>query len=478
MALTISATYNDDFGRVQVSFTGASTDADYAKVEHSLDQINWTTIRGGDKVSVSGGAGHVDHYDGYTFGVPNYYRVSAVDSADPGVFGTGSFATGNNATLNPALPAGSIPVGAKLLLFVTHANPAASITTPTGWTRLSGGGSNAAIFYRDYAAGVTAPSVAFTGGAAGDSCSAQIRAFTNATDPVHVAFQTNASAQNVAYPTSTVPSGLQALGIMHLWKASVFTGVTGVPAQYVLAAAGGGNNTAGSNDESQLHYYTTPNPGTITTGTITYTGGVADVSKVRIAYVAQRPFTDQAVAPYTPTLPNKNNRPYWLMNPSRPGQNIRVEITGFSEINQGGRTGIFEIVGRSAPVIISDIMESESFEFTIDAETKAEAKEIAARIALGDPMYLLVPDPNSDMDTLYFTATAMKRSLDAPGGSWSITVTARQVSQPAPAVYGSTYIWNDVVTDYVSWTSLLADPQNTTWANVVDRISDDVIIVP
>jgi hypothetical protein len=478
MALAVTATYNNDLGRVQIAFTGANTDADYAKVEWSRDQITWSTIRGGDTVAVVAGAGKVDHYDGYVFGSTNYYRVTAIDAATPGVFGTGSFATANNASVVPGLPAGTIPTGAKLLLFATHANPAASITTPTGWTLLAGGGSNAAVFYRDYAAGVTAPTVAFTGGSAGDSCSAQIRAFLNVDNPVHLALSTNSSAQNVAYPTATVPSGLNALGVMHLWKGSVFTGVTTVPTQYVGAGAGGGNNTAGSNDESQLHYYTSVNPGTIPSGTVTYTGGVADVSKARVLYLPQRVFTDQGTTSTVPVLPSPAAKPYWLMNPSRPGQNVRVEITDFSELTQAGRTGVFDVVGRSYPAIVSDVMESNEFEFTIDAANKTEAKEIAGRIALGDPMYLLVADPNADIDTFYFTALSMKRSVDTPGGSWSITVHVREVAQPAPAVYGSTYIWQDVITNYASWTAVLADPQNTSWSNLMDRVSTTVIVVP
>lgn len=478
MALAITATYNNDLGRIQVSWTGANTDSDYAKVEWSRDQITWTTIRGGDTVAMVAGAGHVDHYDGYVFGATNYYRVTAIDSATPGVFGTGSFATANNASVVPGLPAGTIPTGAKLVLFATHANPAATVSTPSGWTLLAGGGTNAAVFYRDYAAGVTAPTVAFTGGSAGDSCSAQIRAFLNVGNPVHVALSTNASAQNVNYPAAAIPSGLNALAVLHLWKASVFTGISGLPTQYVGAGAGGGNNTAGSNDESQLHYYTTPNPGTMGSGAITYTGGVADVSKARIFYLPQRTFTDQGTTSIVPVLPNPNTKPYWLMNPGRPGQNVRVEITSFSELNQDGRTGVFDIVGRSYPVIVSDIMESNAFEFTIDAATKTEAKEIAGRIALGDPMYLLVADPNADIDTFYFTALSLKRVVDAPGGSWSITVQAREVAQPAPAVYGSTYIWQDVINNYATWTDVLADPQNTSWSNLMDRVSTTVIVVP
>jgi hypothetical protein len=477
MALSISATYNDDFGRVQISFTGANTDADYAKVEHSYDQITWSTIRGGDTVPLSGGAGHVDHYDGYTFGIPNYYRVTAIDSSPIQATAAGAFTTGNNTTLAPPLPAGLL-AGNIMILTATHQNTAATVTTPTGWTRLTGGDNHMVTFWRAYQSGDTAPSVAFSGGAAGQSCSATIRGFTNAQAPLHASFQSNVSAQDVAYPSASQPTLSGLVWLLHEWKQATGTGAS-LPVSF-FADPWGGFNTAGASAESQILWRTlsTDNVKTINALSNAWQGGTAAISKARLMYLAPRAFTDQATATYTPVFPSGNTKPYWLMNPARPGQNIRVEITSFSEISQAGRTGIFEIVGRSAPVIVSDIMESGSFEFTIDAATKAEAKEIAARVALGDPMYLLVPDPNADIDTFYFTATSLKRAVDAPGGSWSVTVSAREVSQPAPAVYGSTYIWDDVVTDYASWTAVLADLQNTTWANLVDRISDDVIIVP
>lgn len=476
MALSASAIYNDDYGRVQLSFTGANTDADYAKVEHSLDQITWSTVRGGDTVPLSGGAGHLDHYDGYTFGVLNYYRVTAIDSALVQQVGVGTFTTGNNSTLAPPLP-GGLAVGNMMLLKVSHRNTAATVTTPTGWTRLAGGAGHFEHFYRVYQAGDAAPSVAFSGGSAGDSCSAQIHGFSNATTPFHAQLLVNVSDQNVAYPGGG-SGDTNTVWLMDAWKAIAGTTSSLPPTSFTDQQ--GASNTAGANGETHVSWRTLAetNLNSFAPGVSVWTGGSAAVSKVRLMRIPARPFTDQASTSYTPVFPNKSVKPYWLMNPARPGQNIRVEITGFSEITQGGRTGIFEIVGRSAPVIVSDIMQSGSFEFTIDAATKAEAKEIAGRLALGDPMFLLVPDANADIDTFYFTATSMKRAVDAPGGSWSVTVAAREVSQPAPAVYGSTYTWNDVATDYATWTAVVADPQNATWSNLVDRISDDVIIVP
>lgn len=475
MALAVTATYNDDFGRVQVAFTGASADADYAKVETSLDQINWSVIRGGDKVAVSGGSGHVDHYDGYVFGVTNYYRVTAIDSALISATVAGTFTTGNNATIVPPLPAG-VAAGNMMVLTVTHQNTAATITTPTGWTLVAGGATNMAVFWRVFQAGVTAPSVAFSGGAAGQSCSGTIRAFVNAQAPVHVSLQANTSAQDVAYPGASQPTLNNIVWLLHEWKQASGSGVS-LPASFI--DPWGGFNMAGASAESQIIWRSdaATNVKTIVSGSSAWTGGVSAISKARLLYMAPRAFTDQATGSLTPVLPNKNTRPYWLMNPQRPGQNIRIEVVGFSEYGQTGKTGIFEILGRSVPVVVTDTMQSEEFTFDIDALNKQTAKEIAQRLALGETMYLLSGDPSNDVDTVYFSTLSFTRTIDALKSSWTLTVSARVTGQPAPAVYGSTYVWSDVPTDYATWSAVVADPQNTSWSNLVDKVSTDVIVV-
>lgn len=477
MALSVAATYNDDFGRVQVSFTGANAGADYALVEHSYDQITWSTIRGGDAVPLLAGAGHIDHYDGYTFGVTNYYRVTAVDSGLlPTFIAAGTAATGNNASVVPAHPAGLAVGDLKLVLASIRNSGAGSVNVPAGWTKIAESG-NMALLARFHQSGDTAPTVTFSGGVANADTLAQMANFRFATAvPNDIKVQVNTAAQDVQFPLITLAGPGMILYLA--WKQDDFTS-SAVPT--FATKIGDFSSTAGDDAGMFWDFFSNPasNAGLSFGGDIVaVTGGAAAVSRAISVQIPANQVTDQASTSYTPVFPSQNTKPYWLMNPARPGQNVRVEITSFSEINQAARTGVFEIVGRSAPVIISDVMASGSFEFTIDAATKAEAKEISARLALGDPMFLLVPDPNADVDTFYFTATSLKRSVDAPGGSWSITVSAREVSQPAPAVYGSTYIWNDVATDYTTWTAVLADPQNATWSNLVDRISDDVIVVP
>jgi len=475
MAMTLSATYNDDFGRVQVVISGAATDSDYAKVEHSLDQITWKTVRGGDVVALSAGAGKIDHYDGYVFGVTNYYRVTAIDSALVQPVGTGTFTTGNNSTLAPPLP-GGVAAGNVMVLDVSHRNTAATVTTPAGWTRIAGGGGNFEHFYRVYQAGDAAPSVAFSGGSAGDSCSAQVRAWSNAGTPLHAALQSNVSDQNVAYPGASSTTS-NTVWLIDAWKQA--SGTTGSVAPPSFTDQQGASNTAGANGETHISWRTAAetNLNSFSAGTSAWTGGSAAISKVRVLRIPVRSFTDQGTTSLTPVLPNKNIKPYWLMNPGRPGQNVRVEITGFSGVDQDGKTGIFEVLGRSFPVVVTDIMESGSFSIDIDAGNKTTAKDIIGRLALGETMYLLVADSTDDIDTVYFSTLSVSRKPDTIRGSWTVTVKAREVGQPAPAVYGATYTWADVAANYASWTAVLADPQNTSWSNLVDKISTSVIVV-
>lgn len=474
MALSVTAVYNDDYGRVQVSFTGANSDADYAKVEASLDQITWYTIRGGDAVPLTGGAGHIDHYDGYVFGVTNYYRVTAIDSALVTPVADGAMATANNASVVPALPAG-LAAGNMMVLFATHRNTAATVTTPTGWTAVSGGASHFKIFTRVYQAGDTAPTVAFTGGSAGDSCSAFIRGYSNAVAPVELAYIANSSAQDIVYPGASQPNTANPVWLIHEWKQSSITGIT---APSGFTGQWGASNTAGANAESDLAWHTAASSDirTVTSGVSTVTGGSAAISKARLLYMTARPFTDQAIGSLTPVLPNPYVNPYWIMNPQRPGQNIRVDIVSFSDITNDAKAGVFEVLGRSFPVVVSDVMQSDKLTISMDTVNRKAALELSQRFALGEPMYLLTADPADDLGTFYFSVLSMSRKPDTLRGSWTVSVDVRLSTQPNPSVYGSTYIWNDVVTNYATWNDVQAGV--ATWSNLVDKVSNSTIVVP
>jgi hypothetical protein len=70
--------YDDSLGRVRADMTAVRSSLghdDTGLLERSLDQIRWTTVRGGSGAAVSFTARDVDDYE-FTPGVTNYYRLT------------------------------------------------------------------------------------------------------------------------------------------------------------------------------------------------------------------------------------------------------------------------------------------------------------------------------------------------------------------------------------------------------------------
>jgi hypothetical protein len=64
-------------------------------------------------------------------------------------------------------------------------------------------------------------------------------------------------------------------------------------------------------------------------------------------------------------------------------------------------------------------------------------------------------------------------------GSQSMTyrLPMTEVARPGLAIFGDTYIWSDVVTDYATWSAILAEPV-ATWADLIDKVGTSEVIVP
>lgn len=468
--MSTTTTYMDDLGRVRVAFTGLNADTDYALVERSTDGITWTTVRGGDKVAVTAGAGKLDDYE-FAAGVANTYRVTAVDSATVTQFGVGTFTTGNNATLNPPLPAGTIPTGAMLVLTVTHRNTAATITTPTGWTLLAGGAGHMAVFYRTYGAGVTAPSVAFSGGSAGDSCSAQIRALVNADAPVHAALSTNASAQDVAYPGATLAQD-GVTWLMDAWKQAQPTTAAVAPTSF--ADQQGGTNAAGANGETHVSWRidAAANVRTVLAGTSAWTGGGAAISKARLLRMTRRVNVGVETSVITPVLDS-----VWIKNVRRPSLNRKVTVSGISEISRPARVEIMDVIGRTYPIAINDVRGSQRFALTITTPSLAAAADFDNALLTGHAVFIQSPTTLCAIPTLYATiGDTVKRKTSAWGVRRYFDLPVTEVAAPASTVYSDTFTIADVVATYATIADVVAAVP--TISALIDKISTAVVIVP
>jgi hypothetical protein len=78
--MAVTLTYDSVLSRVRIDATGLGASAAFARVERSLDQVTWTTVRGGvDQVVTAGVMTTLDDYE-FISDVQNFYRVTPFDS--------------------------------------------------------------------------------------------------------------------------------------------------------------------------------------------------------------------------------------------------------------------------------------------------------------------------------------------------------------------------------------------------------------
>lgn len=473
--MAVTATYLSDLSRVRVSFTGMSSLADYATVERSIDGgLHWELVRGGSSVPVTAGAGHLDDYE-FENGALNTYRVTAIDSQPQAWVGSGGPVTGvDGGSVSPGCN-GSTLIGDLVLLYATVRFQGATVNQPAGWTTLLDMG-NAKVFGRYATAnGTVTQAVTFSGAGAGDDTTAQMTTFRNSDIAVAgtPATQSNASAQNIAWPGAS-PSVAGSFGVIAGWKQAGWSSAP-VPSYALLGEAGQVSATTG-NDSGHVwwvsQYRTTTEE--LPPGLWTVTGGSAQISKAGMFFLKPRGFTNQETTSITPV----ENR-IVITNLGRPSLAIFPEIVSASNITRRSRAGIFDVQGRTLPVSVSDVQSSRQFTIELDLYAFENIADVDLKLASGAPLMLRMPPGDHYLPTCYVVVGDTRLRQDAKGSeSMTIEVPLTEVAKPGDSVYGDTYVWADVVADYATWQDVLVDPQNTSWANLIDHVGDAEVIVP
>lgn len=222
-------------------------------------------------------------------------EVSAI--ADAATFvAAGTAAHGDNASVVPGLPAG-LAEGDEMFMFAAIRNTTGgAVTTPAGWTsvmELTSG--NSEVFRKTAGASESAPTVSFTGGAAGDTTSAQICAFRglSSTRVTFSSAQSNSSAQDITYPSLTM-LGVDGetddcVVLLVAWKQDDWTSVA-PPSGFT--EIGEPSSTTGNDQGLYWAYQIQTHRADIKGGTITVTGGASAISRARlVAYAGLQTFT-------------------------------------------------------------------------------------------------------------------------------------------------------------------------------------------
>lgn len=143
-------------------------------------------------------------------------KVTTMATDTPALIGTGSGSTANGGNTTPGMPGGiTADAGQLLTLFAFTDGAAATVDTPAGWSLKAGTASGKLrVFTRYYVTGVAAPTVTYTGDAAGDINASFISAWSGLSDQLDDGRyrarypspqrQVNSSAANIATPPLSV----------------------------------------------------------------------------------------------------------------------------------------------------------------------------------------------------------------------------------------------------------------------------------
>lgn len=470
--MSLTAVYTEsDLGRLKLTASSIPANADTVLFERSLDGITWVPVRGGQAVPIAGGA--ATFWDAeFKPSVANTYRATYVDSAQISFVAQGTHATGNNTPVVPGLPAG-IAEGDLMVLFagIQNSGTGSPPATIAGWsTELVYGPM--AFYTRRYVPGDTAPTVTFTGGAAGASTSAFIVGWQNAQPGYDVINGlVNASAQNIPTNFLTIPGNNREI-IHFAWKqnGAATAGSTLTPFGSTITLA----NALGS---GQSLFYSrvsaASNLHSVTAQTLTVTGGAAAISRSLLFAFRQADFVKQETATVTP-VPVA----VWLKFPTFPGQNTAVVVTDWGDVSRPSRSSVYDIVNRTNPGVVTDVMGSREVTITFRTTTLQDCDGLDARIAAGVPMLLQAPNGTVDgVFSMYVVATAYSRTrATAHTKARYHAVAFKEVASPAATVAGVTFTWQDVVNTYATWADVIA--AKATWLDLVNSVSTASLVVP
>lgn len=169
----------------------------------------------------------------------------------------------------------------------------------------------------------------------------------------------------------------------------------------------------------------------------------------------------------------------WLKVPAAPFMNRSITVSSAGDKSRPARRSINGVIGRNAPVAISDVRLYPSFDLRAYTFTKQEEETLDLILGSGEILLIQLPLANTCMDGGYYSAGDVQWG---PAGSRAkpkrvFTIPLQEVAPPGPDVVGSSYTWTSVVADYATWTSEIA--ANASWFALVQHVGNpSQVLVP
>ena len=414
--------YDPNLSRVRLSVQVPSSAA-YALVERSTDQVRWTTVRGAAEVAPAGG-GLVSVSD-YEFApdVANYYRVRAFQAND--------FEIGPAKNSNPYIE-----------------------TDTSGWTGNGGTVAQSTTTPHEGAASLLLTP---------DGVTATVQART-VNIPV--------TAGNFYVASDWLQSTVaRTAGISIIWRDASNAIVSQTVGSTVALAAG-----VWTYFELQGQAPVGSTQATFVAASMSGTPPTSNTIRVDEAYFVVIGGSPVFAGSITPVLGG-----VWLKSVARPFLNRQVTVRDFSEVSRPNRGGVFEVVGRSYPVAVTDVRGSRRWTLELRTDTPQQADELDLLLAGGDILLVHVPQAAGRISAVPggYVTVGDTREVTPPTFDLQMRVFELplvEVAAPGPDVIGAAVTCQTVLSTYATCQAVL-DAQPTC-LSLLELVGDptDVIV--
>lgn len=230
--------------------------------------------------------------------------VTDTGAATISYVGIGASSAGSNVSVVPALPTG-LAVGDLMLVFATIRNSGTgTVSTPWKWANVLTSG-NVTLLAKYYEAGDTAPTVAFSGGVANATTTAQCMAFRGVHPQLTRAIvastsQLNATSVNVAIPALTatakawMPDPDVVATVVGFWRQDDATSAATLSTMTEISDSA---SSLGDDAHTGVQYRLGGTAGSAIWGstTVTMTGSLTAISRALVVQLAPAVATDDPV---------------------------------------------------------------------------------------------------------------------------------------------------------------------------------------
>lgn len=141
----------------------------------------------------------------------------------------------------------------------------------------------------------------------------------------------------------------------------------------------------------------------------------------------------------------------WLKWPRFPSLNRTVRVADVSETSRAARKGVFDIAGRSVPVVVADVHASKAFTLTLRVDSPEEAETLETVLAHAGTVLVEAP-PGMHVPSGWVEPLDMRSIGRGPRErSRLLQIQCRAAAAPAPTVTAAEPTWAAVVHEHGTW---------------------------